>query len=231
MDGLPKPHTHGSRFVGPPVDAEGRVYKHELRLGSTGGLTDLLEEYTFFTPAILYTRGGFRDGPLIDFMFDLNTEVKFYYKKFSKPIFRGLETLSSGDPGWNFALWAVKQEYFQALNDFLVSITLTYGEDKVVAGVGEQLITVPDPLMVDRAFMFNPTIPLLPVTVFGINGSRYRAAMETSDRPFAAPPTLRFYAPDPAMVTFATALYCGVNPIDARSAHKRQLGADHEGHP
>lgn len=230
MDDHPKPHQHGMRFVGPPVDADGRVQKYELKVGAAGGLLDLAGEYTFFTPAILYLHGGFRDGPLIDFMYDLNVEVKFYYKQFRKPIFRGLESKSNGDPGWNFALWAVRSEYFQALNDFLVSVTLTYAQDKTVAGIGEQSLMVPDPLRVDRTFVYDPAIPQLPVTVFGVNGSRYRALLDTSDRPFASPPTLRFYAPDPAMVTFAKALYCGVNPIDARAAHQRQRGERDEGH-
>lgn len=230
MDDQPKPHVHGTRFVGPPVDANGRIPKYELKTGAAG-LTDLTGEYTFFTPAILYVHGNFQDGPLIDFMYDLNVEVKFYYKQFRKPLFRGLEARTNGDPAWNFALWAVRSEYFQALNDFLVSVTLTYRDDHTVAGVGEQLVSIPDPLRVDRTVLYDPAIPHVPVTVFGINGSRYRAALETSDRPFAAPPTLRFYAPDEAMVTFAKALYCGVNPIDARSAHQRKRGERNEGHP
>lgn len=231
MEDRPKPHEHGKRFIGPPVDADGRIEKYELKCGAASKLQDLAGEYAFFTPAILYVHGGFRDGPLIDFMYDLNVEVRFYYKQFRKPIFRGLESRSNGDPAWNFALWAVRSEYFQALNDFLVSLTFTYAEDKTTAGIGEQLVTIPDPLHVDRTFVYDPAMPQLPVTVFGINGSRYRAAMEVSDRPIASPPTLRFYAPDPAMVTFAKALYCGVNPIDARSAHQRRRGERNEGHP
>lgn len=230
MDGPLKPRTHGSQFVGPPVDEHGRIPKKELRAGAARGLSEMLDEYAFFTPAILYLHGGFRDAPLIDFMYEMRTDVTFYYRKFSRPVFRGLEAQSNSDPAWNFALWALRREYFEAFSDFLVSLTLTYADEKTAAGVGEQVIEVPDPLRAERAVLYDPTMATVPVSVFGINGSRYRAAMAVSNRPFAEPPVLRFYAADPTMVTFAQALYCGVNPIDARSGHRREIeGTTHEG--
>lgn len=212
------PEYEGVRYGGPAVDEAGRLHKYELKVGAAKGLTELLGEYAFFTPAPLYLYGRFVDAPLIDFA-HATPDARFYYKKFRRPIFRGLEAPSNGNPDWNFVLWAVRVQHWDAFADFLVSITLTYEDHRDVAGVGQQTLDVLDPLATDLATVYSSAIPLVPVHAFGINGSRFRVGLKAGRSPLMDPPAVRAYGPDDAMRVFAKALYGGDNPLNARAYH------------
>ena len=215
-----KPQPEGVKFTGPPVDQRGRVKKYELKTGQAKALLELQADYAFFTPAVLYLN-GFTDAPLIDFMFDMGEEVKFFYKKFRHPLFRGLEARSNGNPDWNFVLWAVELPFWQAVSDFLVSLTLKESDHKRVLGIGEQFFTILDPLAVDLCRFYHKGLTMLPVTAFGINGSDFREALVVGTDPLMEPPILRRFAGDPAMQVFASALYGGGNPVNAKNDFRR----------
>jgi hypothetical protein len=219
MDGPLKPHQEGLR-AGPSVDERGLVRKYELKPGRAKALGELTE-FRFFTPAALYLHGRFTDAPLADFL-AARPEARLFFKRFQRPVFRGLEARSNGDPGWNFGLWAVAAEHWRAFNDFLVSLTFTYQDERAVAGVGEQEFDVLDPLAADLCTLYHNGLPTVRVTTYGVNGSRFRAAFRAGHNPLTEPPTLRFYGPDPEMAAYADALYDGLNPVDARSAYRRR---------
>lgn len=216
MDGgILNPHPEGTVDKGRPVlDENGFIEKFELNVGQARNLRGFAEEFAFFTPAILYLRGGFRDAPLADLSYMTGVNVRFYYRKFARPIFRGLDS-RDGDKDWNHALWAVRREHWRLVSDWLVSITLTYSEVGEVAGIGEQRLVVTDPLAVERTVIYHGGLPTLEVSAFGINGSKFRAYL----KPGADLPGLAFDPPAEDMRVFAAALYGGGNPVDARSAH------------
>lgn len=201
----------GISFVMPTLDARGVLPKKELRLGLAESLQVMTEEYTFFTPAILYLLGLTTDAPLIDFQFEKRCNVDFYYRKFAHPIFRGLET-PDGDSDWNHALWAVRKEVWQDFYDFYSSLAFTDGQRRYVTHMASQVIDVVDPLAMARAGLILNQVPTCIVTAFGANGNTLRAAFEIGVSPLLDRPRLRFYAPSPAMVVFADALYTGKNP-------------------
>lgn len=206
MDEPLRPYREGTTAGGQPLDARGFVKKEPLRLGRANSLLELAEEYAFFTPAVLYLYGRFRDAPLADFL-HMFPDAKLYYRKFDRPIFRGLEAPSNKNPDWNFVLWAVHTSYWRPLCDFLVSLTFTYEDESALAGVGEQQLSVIDPLAADLSVLYRNDLPQLTVTAFGLNGSRFRAAFEAGTGSIVSPPRLRFYGPDPRMVRFAQAIY------------------------
>lgn len=217
MDAPLIPEQEGMRERGTQADANGFIPKHALTTGASRSLLQMNEEYAFFTPALLYLLTNFRDDPLADFQVNMGEPVKFYYRKFSHPIFRGLNARSNGDPAWNFVLWAIERPFWRAFSDFMVSIVLSDTDAGQVYGVGEQELVVIDPLAMDRAFIYSNALPRLPVTAFGINGSNYRAAFRIGENPLLDPPSLVFYARDPTMQAYAKALFAGDNPVNARA--------------
>jgi len=214
MDGCQNPLPEGVSAGGPPVDADGVVRKYPLRVGAATRLADLAEEYAFFTPAVLYLHGGFTDAPLADLL-AARPAVRFFFRKFARPLFRGLKAPSNGNPDWNFALWAVERAHWPAVADWLVSLTFTYAQTREVAGVGQQELTIADPLAADRMGVYAPPPPVV-VGAFGVNGSRGVAYLAAGDGTVLRPPRLAFGPPSAEMAAFGKALYGGDDPVAAR---------------
>ena len=221
MDDPLKPAPEGMVDGESVLDENGLIDKYELKTGNARSLAELLDAYAFFTPAALYLHGRFRDAPLADFVYMVAPDCKFYYKKFRHLIFRGLET-KNRDPDWNYVLWAVERRHWDHLSAWMVSLTLTYADDQSVAGVGEQQFMVTDPLAAERAAMWHPGVGTIPVTTFGLNGSKFKAGFVAGENALMDPPTLGFFKPDAEMGEFVKALYGGANPVDARALHRQQ---------
>jgi hypothetical protein len=218
----PKPHKE-FRFVGPTVDARGVLRKYPLRVGGAESLTALLGEHVFFTPAALYLHGGLTDGPLIDFIYEVRENVRFYYKKFNRPVFRGLE--DGADSDWNHVLWAVSREHWEALARFMLSVTLFYPDERRLARFAEQELVVLDPLSLDRSVLWRPDLPVLPVSALGVNASDFRMAFDQGPNLLMDTPSLRRHPPDEETRIQLRALMAGHNPLDATLNHRnRKLG-------
>jgi len=218
MDGF-QPAQEGLVSGDTVLDANGVLQKYELRLGKAKSLCELAADFVFFTPAVLYLKGRFIDAPLADFVYMMAPDCKFYFKKFGRPVFRGL-TAPNGDVDWNFVLWAIPKHHWEAFSAWMVGITLTYADTKEVAGIGEQRFEVVDPLAADRASVWHSGLPHLPVAAFGINGSRFKAGFVLGENVLMDPPRLTMFSPEGDMKVFADALYGGNNPLDARAYHK-----------
>jgi hypothetical protein len=205
----------------PTLDARGMLPKYELRTGVADSLHSMLDDYAFFCPAPLYLRGFFRDSVLVDLMHERRTNIPLFWKKFNRPVFKGLTT-PDGDVDWNYVLWAVRAEHMQMVRDFLVSVSLFCREDGTYVGYAEQEFTIPDPLYLDtRLVVSADKVPLLPVVCFGVNSSTARHAFECRGSVFLSPPTLRRFPPDPKIVRMAAALRGDKNP------HTEKPDADH----
>lgn len=224
MDGdqILKPQDEGLTPSDTVLDENGFINKYALSVGGARALAELADEYEFFTPAILYLYARFRDPPLADFVYMVHPDCRFYFHKFDRPIFTGLEARSNKDPAWNFALWAVKREHWPALCDWMVSLTLTYVDTQSVCAIGEQRVTILDPLAQDRSGVWHAGLPKIDVSVFGVRGNKFTAGVTVPRDVLRDRPTLLFDKPDPAMLVFADALYSGRNPVDARTLYHHQ---------
>ena len=220
MDGNDK--DAGIKFLGPPVDEHGRIMKREFRCETALSLASLTDEYAFFTPALMYLYGAFYDGPLIDFMHEIREQVPLYYRRFRRPLFRGLET-ADGNTDWNHALWVVRREHYQRLSDFIMTLTFMFREEERIICFGEQDLTIFDPLAADRCTVWRENMPTLSVRAFGINSNTFRAAFiiplrGVIQRNVMDTPKVQFLAGDPLMSIYAKASIDGRNPVDARNA-------------
>lgn len=216
MDGILRPSPEGLRNADTVLDENGFVQKYELSVGVAKNLQGHASEYAFFTPAILYLYGRFRDAPLADFVYMACPDAKFYFKRFDRPVFRGLEARSNGNPDWNHVLWAIRGEHWKLFSDWMVSVTLTYSDTGSVAGIGEQRFTVIDPLAAAHSSVWHGGLPRIEVSAFGLNGDKVRVGLEAKE-PLWPQPSLTFSGPDAAMRVFSQALYGGSNPVDAKA--------------
>jgi hypothetical protein len=201
----------GVSYRGPTTDPLGRVKKHELRLGRAESLASLQKEYVFFTPALLYVLSVVDDRPLCDLMWELGRDIPIYFKKFTWPMFRRLET-ADGDTAWNHALWAVRPDHWDYLLDFYCSMAIRNHERKQLYRVAAQDVLVVDPLVVEAKGLLLGSAATLQVTAFGVNGTKFVAAFQQYPDPMLDPPRLRLYPPDEKTQVFARALARGDNP-------------------
>lgn len=212
-------------LAGPEVDPLGRLVKYELPLRGASALKQLQTDYAFFTPAILYLLGVVTDQPLLDFLWEYRQPVRFYFRKFRLPLFAGLEV--DGDAGWNHGLWALEREHWPVFADFYCSLKISNRPLKRLFGVGAQLLTVVDPVALERRG-FVTTLPTVTVAAFGVNGNTVRAAFEAGPDPLTSPPRLRYYDPDEEMRVYAAAHHRGDNPEVAAELYRRRNPRDEQ---
>lgn len=213
-----EPLPEKTEFIGPALNDNGTLQKFELAVGSARSLTDL-SEYVFFTPAVLYLWGDFYDGPLLDFMWERRENVKLYYKIFRCPVFRGLCT-PGGPKEWNHVLWAVRRDQWQPLCDFLLTISLSFSEEKRLVRYGERSVRIDDPLAVDASALIGGCFPRVSVTAFGVISSQGQVVLKeptvSAYSAEASLPGVVFLPPSAEAQVEARALYGGYNPLDAR---------------
>ena len=219
MEGHSAPEVwkEGFSYKGPPTDYLGRIVKHELPVGAAESLSALCEEYSFFTPAILYLLGTVTDQPLSDLMYELQQDIPIYYKKFNRRIFNRLDS-RSGDPDWNYALWAVHREHWDYFLDFYCSIAVFDRVSQHVQKVAVQTFKISDPLVKTSVFLGNEKS--FDITAFGVNGSKFIAAFSFDNS--SQLPSLKFFQPDPGTQVFARAIARGDNPHIAEETYRLQ---------
>jgi hypothetical protein len=210
-------HPFKLPFSGPVVDHRGIVRKYKLPIGQAESLEAMTEEYVFFTIAPLYLRGNFRDAMLVDYMMSMGEEVKFYYYKFNKPIFKGLET-SLYDRDWNHVLWAIGQEWWDSFQDFCCSLTVALRDQNWLVRFGVQEARIIDPLALDKAGMIRHDLPKPGIALLGVYGNKDQFAFEIGE-PLTSLPTLKRLPPEEDMRVFAKALFEGQNPLNARELY------------
>ena len=198
----------------------GRVARVPLAVSDRADLSAFTDHLVFFTPALLYLRGRFRDDLLHDYASDRNVDLTIYGKTFRRPLFRGLEA-ADGDAHWNHTLWAVRSGVWEGsgvnhgLRDFLLTAKLTDSRRRVMYGIGVQRLVVLDPQVFDRCVVIPERVPVVSVWAFGVNGSRAAWAFRFDDRRPWVPPEPERLDPDPRMVRFARDVFGERNPYDA----------------
>lgn len=209
MDSRPKDQT--LKYLGPPTNSRGVVVKRRLHLGAATSLEEL-RDYKFFSPAIPYLWGGFREAYWCDWMMGLGHDVALFFHRFEQPIFEGF-TSPVGDPGWNHGLMACRAEDFDKLVDFFCELTVTMRAAKAALRYGLQEVLVLDPLAMDRRKVFVGDQKLTLLNVFGLYGSHAVAYVEQPLQ--LARPRAAFREGDESMRTFAAAYFKERNPLNA----------------
>lgn len=209
MDSRPK--DQAIKYLGPPVDKRGVVRKRRLEPGAATSL-EQLKDYTFFTPAVPYLFGLFREVYWSEWMRSLGHDVDLYFHKFEQQIFDGLISRTQ-DPTWNYALLACRAEDWPQLTDFFCELTVTMRQSKTAIRYAVQELNILDPLAMDKRKVFVGDQTRATIHAFGLYGSHGGAYFEQATPMHR--PKLTFQGPNPEMVTFAEAYFKDRNPINA----------------
>lgn len=130
--------------------------------------------YVWFSPAAIYLWGQFSDQDLFDYY--AKSEVKILWYKFEKPIFSGLQR--DLDSSWNHALWAVSEQDWRPLSDFILEILKVDTARKMIFNYGIQEFSVIDPLVADKKVLLPPGSGKIRVSFFGVLTNMWRIAVD-----------------------------------------------------
>ena len=191
--------------------------KYPMTFGKAERL-GVFENYRFFTPALLYLYGRFTDAPLVQFL-DEHPDARFLHYRFDRPLFTGLDTPDT-DNEWNYVLWAIEVEHWEALDNWLLSVTMVDEPGMAVYRVGANDLVIMDPLVADKSPVLPPQLPTIEITYYGVNGSEVCCFIEASD--IITPPRKKFSQPQGYMKAFAAALFSGGNPVQAAEEAKAE---------
>jgi len=180
---------------------DGIYPKNPVDFGTLDRLSRVSERYAIFTPAILYLWCGFTDSALWGFSEQSGTEMKILFRRFDKPVFRGLQ-LPGGDPDWNHALWFVPLADWDKFRPFLEALTFTDAVKGYVGKPGVQSVEITDPILADKGGIINPYSSIMPVDVLGWDGSNCMLGMD-DDNKFPQIPIVKKYPPEEYMIEYA----------------------------
>lgn len=135
-----------------------------------------LAHLQFFSPAVLLLHGRFSFDRFATFADELGRPLRLMSFSFKRPIFAGLKA-PNGDTRWNNVLWAVHAEDdWPALYTFVLSSVSYSPRSTRYYGVGANRLTILDPIANEQLIAVGD-LPTVEVTVFGVNGSHWRAGL------------------------------------------------------
>ena len=187
------------------------VEKYQADFGTAKNLQKIQQEWRFFTPALLYLFGRFKDEPIARFYDEVKQEIPIAFYRFNRAIFEGMTT-PLGDTDWNHVLWAVPVQWWDVFEQYLITLVMVDREGQSTYGVGAQDIEIFDPLFADENSVLPPVVPKISVVVLGVNGSRACIAMDTAQENAMECPRVKRYPPEPYARKYAEALFQGKNP-------------------
>lgn len=127
----------------------GVVRKEPLKFTAAATLGDLTEDWTFFTPALMYIFLNLKDrDPISGFYEECGAEVPQFTVKFRRPVLRGLTV--GKDTDWNHVLYAISNDWWPKFIGYLGTLTLVDRQLDYVARVRTAELSVVDPLWADR---------------------------------------------------------------------------------
>lgn len=142
--------------------------KLPLPVGPAGKLSELAQDFTFFTPAILYLYAGMNDAPLHDMSNEYGTPIPiFYHFRDCAPFYTGLRR-PDGSRDWEHCVWAVRAADAANVLSFLDSLVFRLQNSSEAVMVGRTKLISTD---ADRSGASAPD-SAFEVEAYGVRTSR-----------------------------------------------------------
>lgn len=145
----------------------------DFSFGRSTTLGEMLNDYVFFTPAILYVHCFFDDSILGDFQQLQSGDIRLWKLEFSDDILGDLGEEGFDKP-WRRRLWVTRREDWIRVRDFFLTCTLTHFRWKAPRRVGFDTFVVKDPLGQLR----QKPEALLPIGVFVAAGTQKEITLD-----------------------------------------------------
>lgn len=214
MDQAPRvdrvlPEQQTIRYAGKTEDIAERFPKSKLNVSGSSALADMVKDYVFFTPAVLYLYGGLSDLAWIDLVKQRNSAFRIFHHKFQAPLFNGLELRIGGqlvDSDWNHVLWAVETPVWFEIQRWLTNIVLVDYGTKFVVRYQYHELAVPDALALERT----GRVSFFNIGCFGVTTTQRTIYLESVN---LGRPRLKVTGPESYMERYTKALADYKNPL------------------
>ncbi len=139
-------------------------------------LTDMSQDYEFFTTGVIHTITPFDRDPVAEFnranYTNIAQELPLTIDA-SAPFFRGLGVcLVNGIPvNFDHRLYAICRERWELLRDFISGIAMVHAQTQFYARVNFYELSLVDPYALQHMRIVE-ALPMVPVTVFGVSSNK-----------------------------------------------------------
>jgi len=147
---------------------------HVMQISQATSLGSLVEEYAFFTHALLFTHGKWERDPVLDYVMQ-QRHCEVHRVMTNMPIFSGLEHRKpNGEviPDWNHILLACHKDHWNGLRDYMMQVG---GFDRLTGYFYRmlvQVIPVIDAVAMDRMVSLPGQRPMIYIMTFGLDGNK-----------------------------------------------------------
>jgi len=163
-------------------------------------LADLMEQYAFFTPAILFCVGGLDRDPMEEFAQKCNEQIEIFNLPVTEQLFYGLEDRHQPENDWNHYLFGIQKDKFEDFNRFMMETGIIDWERKYYASVLAHDIEIIDPLAKAKLVAIpDDGWPMVTITVYGLRANLHTAVLATPKDIVRGLPSLFKGKPDPAV--------------------------------
>ena len=183
-----------------PISKVFSAERRRLRLpAKLKKLSDVSNDFVFWTPALLYMYGRLTDAVLQEAMAAANEEIPLLYTTFGVKLFSGLEDVG-GDSGWNYTLFLCPKEQWGHLENYLCGAVMYNTYDEHVCKYAIQDVVLLDPLVV-----LPSSEEVVAVNVFGVLSNFGVYSLRTDNA--GSPPQLVKNPADAFCVSLANSLF------------------------
>jgi hypothetical protein len=141
---------------------------HAMKVSQATGLTDLVEEYAFFTPALLFTHGEWTSDPIEDYVRTSPACCPFAID-LPRPVFHGLR--HRGNPSWNYRIMACPRDTWPGLYSHLCGLGGINRDRWLFHRMLPQQIPIVDVLALERKAVLPSPVPMVDIITFGLDGN------------------------------------------------------------
>lgn len=131
-------------YPGPDSFHKEKVDTRKLMLGKAKSLHDLTDQYSFYTPALIYLNVPLRTDLLPAYNAECGTDIIPFSVVFNDPLFTGLE--AGFDHSWNHVLYAMENEYWPNFLAWMGSVALSDPSKRILYRIRTQEVSIADPL-------------------------------------------------------------------------------------
>jgi|688.fasta_scaffold29027_6 hypothetical protein len=179
-----------------------RVPKYRIEFQRATRLADI-PGYVWYSPALIYIWGRYSETNLADLV--QQHDVKVFWYKFEKPVFRGL-TVGS-DSAWDYTLWASSESDWPKIVDTILETVQFDIPRSRLYQYALQELEIYDPLSCDAKSIVGLNTPTVLVKTFAVLSNELQYAYDTRKKGVVNQPAVASFKPDPLHVEAGKKLF------------------------
>lgn len=145
--------------------SEDQIQLRQAPFKKAQSFAETLDDFAFFTPALMYLRMPFYQDPIHVFNMEYGQEVSPISFRFESPILQGLGH-PSGDESWNHVLYCLEKEHWEHYKNWMGTVSLSDPRNERLHRIRFQELHMLDPMWYQVSKPFSSSSKVIPVTMF-----------------------------------------------------------------